>query len=109
MLDSPSLNFAMKRPVRADLEKFHRELETYRSTIADLSKNRQETSFLDKQILFWMESARFLINELEVWGNLPDETRYDVTRNKLQKNLDYLNALISQLAEERGGELAEDE
>ena len=91
----------MKRSVRADVEKFQRELETYRSTIADLSIDRRETSFLDKQILFWMESARFLLNELEVWGNLPDDARYDVTRDKLHKNLDYLHTLVSQLMEEQ--------
>ena len=77
----------------------------YRSTVADLSKDRQGTSFLDKQILFWMESARFLINELEIWGNLRHDTKYDATLNKLQKKLDYLHTLVNQLIEEQGSNI----
>jgi len=99
----------MRRSVRADVEKFHQELDSYRSTLADLSKRRQETSFLDKQLIFWMESARFLINELEIWGKLGDNTKYDVVFNKIQKNLDRVNELIAQLTEEQFSDLDEDE
>lgn len=91
----------MRRSVRVDVEKFHRELDTYRSAVAELSKERLGTSFLEKQLIFWMESARFLISELEIWGKLGDNTKYDVVFNKLQKNLDRVDRLVTQLTEEQ--------
>ena len=91
----------MKQSVRADTEKFQRELNIYRSTLVELYKERhtQPSSLLDRQITFWMESARFLISELEIWGKLGNETKYALTLNKVQQTFDYLNGLIAQLSE----------
>src|SRR5262245_920168 len=95
----------MRRAIRADVEKFRQELDTCRSIIVGLSKRRPTTSFLGKQLVFWMESARFLINELEIWDRLRDDAKYAATRHKLQKNLDYVNELVTQFIEEEGDDL----
>lgn len=93
----------MKRPTRSDQEQFRRELEIYSSTITELAKRRQETSFMEKQTIFWTESARFLITELEIWDKMREDTRYDATVVKIQKIFQRLNGLINQLTEENYG------
>ncbi len=88
----------MKRSIRAEREKsFKRELETYRSVLTERTQGSRQISFLEKQAIFWIESVRFLITELEVWDRFKDDAKYDATTRKVQEMLGRLNGLITQL------------
>ena len=55
-------------------ESLTRELERVRSK-AQEHQRRHEDPLLDKQLDFWIESARFSISELEIWDGLGDEIK----------------------------------
>jgi hypothetical protein len=55
-------------------ESLTRELEKAHSR-AQADKRRQGDLLLDKQLDFWIESARFSISELEIWDGLGDEIK----------------------------------
>ena len=94
----------MRKPIRSDTQRFQRELDNYRTTLADLSKDGEIDPFVGKQISFWMESARFFISELEIWDKLGDKAKYYVAVKKVQKALDQVDELIFQLIEEEGND-----
>jgi hypothetical protein len=91
----------MKQSIRTETDKFRRELDRYQAKLASFSGAGRETSFLEKQLVFWIESARFLVNELEIWGNVGADTKYKATFQKVRNNLDYVHELIAQLAKEQ--------
>jgi len=92
----------MKRSIRAEREKsFKRELDTYRSVLIERTQASRTMSFLEKQAIFWIESARFLITELEVWDRFKDDAKYDATTRKVQEMLDRLNSLMNQLSNDQ--------
>ena len=95
----------MKKSVREDTERFKQELAHCRSVVAGLTKRRQETSFTEKQLTFWMESARFLITELEIWGKLGNDAKYEVAIHRIRKNIEYVRKLMAQLADEQDRDL----
>ena len=55
-------------------ESLTRELQKVRSK-ARGDQRRQEDQLLDKQLDFWIESAKFSISELEIWDGLGDEIK----------------------------------
>src|SRR5262245_2343827 len=92
----------MKRFIRAEREKsYKKELATYQSVITELIQGHREMSFMEKQAVFWMESARFLITELEVLARFGDDPKYEATAHKVQKTLERLSELITQLADDQ--------
>ncbi len=84
---------------RSKLESFKGELDQYRSIAGRHHSELDEKPLLGKQLEFWFQSARFLITELEVWGKLENDKKYDETIYKLQKALNHVRQLITELLE----------
>lgn len=90
----------MNKFVGFDTEKLQRELDAYKLTAIDLFENREINPFLDKQLRFWMESARFFIAELEIWYKMKNAEKCEAALTRAQKALDHVNELLTQLTEE---------
>lgn len=87
----------MSKSNRPEIEEFHRQLETCRSIVARNKELLEEDSWLEKQLIFWAESTRFLITELEIWDQQGNSDKYQFTITRLEKSLDRLHELIRQL------------
>ena len=98
----------MSKFIRFDPEKLQKELDAYRSTAVSLYENREANPLIDKQLNFWLESARFFIAELAIWGKLKNEEKCEAALRRAQKALDHVNELLIQLSNEEfdgyGGE-----
>ena len=87
----------MNQHVRLHIERFDAELESYRLLTIKKKELLKQNLWLDKQIIFWMESTRFLVAELEIWGQLDNQTKCNEVIGGTQKSLDRLFRLIEQL------------
>jgi hypothetical protein len=90
----------MSKSSRPDVLRFQHELEECRAIINKNNNSLENNPSLARQINFWMESAKFLVTELEIWDRLGKRNNYDATYNKTRKAMDYLYTLIDQLTED---------
>lgn len=94
-----SCNLVMSRSYLSEIAKFNQELAQYLS-VANRNKQQLENSrMLAKQIVFWTESAKFLITELEIWDRFENEEKCEKSILKIQRALDRLHDLVTQLDE----------
>ena len=87
----------MNSHVRLAIEKFDQELETHRLFAIGNKELLKKYPWFDQQIIFWMESTRFLVAELEIWNERGDETKCAEVISRAQKSLDRLYRLIEQV------------
>lgn len=93
----------MKESPHSDPEDFERELEILRSIIRNNVQRLHQDPVLDKQLDFWMESARFLMAEMKIWGETGNEPKHDQAVARMQKVLAALQELIDRLNDEGEG------
>jgi hypothetical protein len=55
---------------------------------------------LNKQLVFWMESARFLESEMKIWRDQENREEYDQAVERMQSVLHHLKELIDQISTE---------
>lgn len=73
-----------------------------RKNMPKLTQNHDPT--LGKQLDFWMESAKLLEKEMEIWEETGNVLKYDQTVERMNKVLGILQELIDQLNDETGEE-----
>lgn len=54
------------------------------------------------QLQFWLESARFLEKDIEVWDDVGNLHKRDEAREKMRRVLDILQELISKMSNDSG-------
>ena len=99
----------MRKSSWSDKEKFYRELRHYRSIAETYIDLLEENSMLTKQLVFYVESARFYIVQLDVWDKRGDRQRYEEAVHGARKNLDHVRELIIELIGEDYSEGDDDE
>ncbi len=87
----------MNQQIRLHIERFDQELESYRLFVIQNKELLKRNPWLERQITFWTESARFLIAELEIWNDLGDHAKCNEVIVRAQKALNRLYKLIGQL------------
>ncbi len=98
----PHIN-VMNESNRSELERFSDELNSYRLFAERNRHHLDQEPLLDRQLIFWFESVRFLLSELEIWDRLGNNKKWDETVGKLQKALSNVNQLITSLLEKDDG------
>lgn len=87
----------MSRNVQEEIERIKSELANNHCIIERNNQRLQSDPWLEKRIIFWMESARFLVTELEIWDHAGNDEKCAETTLKAQKALDGLYDLLRQL------------
>ena len=87
----------MSKNVQKEIERIKSELAGNRYIIERNNESLADDRWLHKQILFWMESTRFLVTELEIWNRTGNDKKCAETTLKAQKALDTLDELFEQL------------
>jgi hypothetical protein len=87
----------MNKPTPSDEEDFQHEMDTLRLILQRNLQRLKQDPALGQRLDFWMESARFLETELEIWEQVGDDTKRDQAVEKMQKVLGILQELIDHL------------
>lgn len=94
----------MNEPPPSDQEDFQQELDALRLI---LQKNLQklkhhENPALGKQLDFWIESAKFLKTEMEIWEKVGNVSKHEQAVERMRKVLGILQELIDHLNDGMG-------
>ena len=92
----------MNEPPLSDPEDFQQELDALRLILRDNLKHVRQDRMLGNQVEFWMESARFLETELQIWENAGNQYKRQQALERMRKVLDILQELIDRMNEDKG-------
>jgi hypothetical protein len=87
----------MNEPSSSDPDDFQKELEILRSILHENLQQAKQDPLLGTQVEFWLESAKFLELNIEIWdhaGNAYEENR---ARERMRRVLDILQQLVNQM------------
>lgn len=84
---------------RAEIKQLAAELDRSRSLLKKTKLWLEDDPVIDKHLSFWLESAQFLITELEIWEDLKNETKYEETLIRVRNVLSYIHQVLTQFGE----------
>jgi hypothetical protein len=87
-----------------DPEDFQQELEALRLILQKKLHKFEQDPFLDTRLEFWMESARFMENEIGIWKEAGNTYKRQQALERMRKVLDVLQELIELLNDQAGDE-----
>ncbi len=92
----------MNEPPPSDQDDFQKELEILRSILKENLQRAKQDPFLGTQLEFWLESARFLELNIEIWDQAGNVYKENQARERMRKVLDILQQLIIQMNDGNG-------
>ena len=92
----------MNEPPPSDQEDFQQELDALRSILQQNLQKLNQDPFLDTRLEFWLESANFLVTEMDIWERVGDVGKREQAVERMQKVLGILQELIDHLNAESG-------
>lgn len=92
----------MNEPPPSDQDDFQEELEALRSILEENLHKLKDDPFLGTQLEFWMESARFMETNIEIWEDAGNSYKHEQAIERMRKVLDILQKLIEQLNHDSG-------
>ena len=92
----------MNEPPLSDQDDFQEELEVLRSILKKNLHKLNEDPFLGTQLEFWMESARFLEINLEIWESVGNAYKHEQAMERMRHVLEVLQQLIDKLNHDSG-------
>ena len=92
----------MSEPPPSAPDDFQQELETLRSMLQENLQRAKEDPLLGTQLEFWLESAKFLELNIEIWDQTGNLYRENQARERMRKVLDILQQLINQMNDGTG-------
>jgi hypothetical protein len=98
------LSLIMNEPSPSDQEDFQQELEALRQLLQKNLQKLKQDPFLGTQVEFWMESAKFMETNIEIWEEAGNAYKHQQAMERMRKVLDILQQLIEQLNGQSGEE-----
>jgi hypothetical protein len=92
----------MNEPPPSDPDDFQKELEVLRSILQENLRRAKQDPLLGTQLEFWLESAKFLELDIEIWDHVGNFNRENQAREQMRKVLDILQELINRMNDEAG-------
>jgi hypothetical protein len=92
----------MNEPPPSDPDDFQKELEVLRSILQEKLQQAKQDPLLGTQLEFWLESAKFLKLNIEIWDQAGNAYKENQARERMRKVLDILQELINQTNEGKG-------
>jgi hypothetical protein len=92
----------MSEPPPSAPDDFQQELETLRSMLQENLQRAKQDPLLGTQLEFWLESAKFLELNIEIWDQTGNLYRENQARERMRKVLDILQQLINQMNDGTG-------
>ncbi len=84
----------MHEPSPSDQEDFQEQLEILRSILKKNLERAKQDRLLGTQLEFWMESARFLETDIEIWEHAGNTYQRNKAVEQMYKVLEILQQLI---------------
>jgi hypothetical protein len=94
----------MSEPHLSDQDDFQKELEILRALLQENLQRAKQDPLLGTQLEFWLESARFMELNIEIWDQAGNVYMENQARERMRKVLDILQRLISQINRGTGEE-----
>jgi hypothetical protein len=94
----------MNEPPPSEPDDFQKELDILRSILQENLQQAKQDPLLGTQLEFWLESARFLELNIEIWGQAGNAYRESQARERMRKVLDILQQLINHMNDGTGDE-----
>ena len=94
----------MNEPPSSDADDFQQELEILRSILQENLQRTKQDPLLGTRMEFWLETAKFLEKNIEIWGQQGNTYMERRARVRMRKVLDILQQLINQVNDETGDE-----
>jgi hypothetical protein len=94
----------MNEPSPSDPDDFQDELEILRSILQENLQQAKQDPLLGTQLEFWLESAKFLELNIEIWDQAGNAYKENQARERMRKVLGILQELINQMNDGRGME-----
>ena len=92
----------MNEPHPSDPEDFEDELNVLRSILQEKLHQAKQDPLLGTQLEFWLESAKFLELNIEIWDQAGNAYKENQARERMRKVLDILQELINQVNDGTG-------
>ena len=92
----------MNAPPPSDPDDFQQQLEILRSLLKENLKRGEQNPLLGSQVDFWLESARFLELNIEIWGRSGNAYEENQARKQMRKVLDILQELVNRMNDGMG-------
>lgn len=92
----------MNEPNPSNPDDFQDELEVLRSILQEILQQAKQDPLLGTQLEFWLESARFLELNIEIWDRAENAYKENQARERMRKVLDILQQLINQVNDGTG-------
>jgi hypothetical protein len=92
----------MNEPPPSDPEDFQDELKVLRSILQEKLHQAKQDPLLGTQLEFWLESAKFLELNIEIWDQAGNAYKEHQARERMRKVLDILQELINQVNDGSG-------
>jgi hypothetical protein len=92
----------MNEPPLSDPDDFQKELEMLRSILHEKLQEAKDDPLLGTQLEFWLESAKFLELNIEIWGQAGNAYKENQARERMRKVLDILQQLVNRMSDGAG-------
>lgn len=92
----------MDNPPPSDHDDFQDELDSLRLILQKNLQKLKQDPFLGTQVEFWLESAKFMETNIEIWEEAGNTYKRQQATERMRKVLDVLQQLIDQLNEGSG-------
>jgi hypothetical protein len=92
----------MNEPPPSDPDDFQNELETLRSILHENLHRAKQDPLLGTQLEFWLESAKFLELDIEIWDQAGNMHKENEAKDRMRRVLDVLQKLVDQMNKMNG-------
>ena len=89
-------------PPPTDPDEFQQELEILRAILRERLQEAKQDPLLGTQLEFWLESAKFLELNIEIWEEAGNAYKENEARERMRKVLNILQQLIDQMNDGEG-------
>jgi hypothetical protein len=89
----------------SDQDNFQQELDALRLILKQNLHKLKEDPFLGTQVEFWLESAKFMETNLEIWEDTGNAYKHQQAMERMRKVLDSLQQLINQMNNHSGDDI----
>ncbi len=87
----------MNEPSSSDQEDFQEQLEILRSILQKNLQQAKQDRLLGTQLEFWLESAKFLETDIEIWEHAGNMYQRNKAIEQMYKVLEILQQLIDSM------------
>ena len=92
----------MDEPPPSEPDDFQKELEILRSILQQNLQQAKQDPLLGTQVEFWLESAKFLEQNIKIWGEAGNEYQENQARERMHTVLNILQELINKMNDGKG-------